>query len=59
MPKTTHTLALELLALPDVPILIEGWICHAGTEIVAKMTNYDPTGTAILVERAKSNTEQH
>lgn len=45
--KTTHQLAKELLALPDVPLEVEGW---CGGDIIAKMTRYDPEGTAILVE---------
>lgn len=51
--KTTHQIAKELLALPDVPLVIEGWVGMSsyGHETIAVMTEYDPTGTAILVQR--------
>ena len=46
--KTTHQMAAELLALPDVPLEIEMWCRMDGYEQVAKMTEYDPDGTAII-----------
>jgi hypothetical protein len=53
-PITTHEMARQLLALPDVPLLIEGW-CTVSTvsEIVAEMTEYDPEGTAIIWQKPK------
>jgi len=47
--KTTHEIARELLKLPDVPLLVEGWCRANDEEIEARMTAYDPEGTAILV----------
>jgi len=44
----THQIAQELLALPDVELVIEGWCQMAGYTMAVAMTNYDPEGTAIL-----------
>jgi len=49
--KTTHKLAKELLELPDVPLTIEMWCEMDGHEMVASMTGYDPTGTAIIWQK--------
>lgn len=49
--KTTHELARELIALPDKPIKVEGWSDLEDHDVTAKMTRYDPEGTAILVQR--------
>lgn len=46
--KTTHEMARELLLLPDVPLVIDGWCEMDGYEMVADMTLYDPDGTAII-----------
>lgn len=35
--KTTHELAAELLALPNVPLMIEGWVQMKGYEATAQM----------------------
>lgn len=48
--KTTHQLAEELLALPNVKLIVEGWCDMEDNEPVAKMTAYDPWETAILVQ---------
>ena len=50
--KTTHELAQELLALPNVPLVVEGWCRQRGLVLTAVMTEYDPEGTAILVQQA-------
>ena len=47
----THELAKQLLALPDVPVVIEGWVPMRGYETTAKMTEYDPEGQAIIVQK--------
>ena len=58
--KTTHTLAMELMRLPNVPIEIEVWCMMDGHVIKAKMTEYDPEGTAILVqEKMEKNEVSH
>jgi hypothetical protein len=50
--KTTHEIARELLALPDVPLVVEGWTTEwVGHEMVAEMTEYDPKGTAIIWQK--------
>lgn len=49
--KTTHQIAKELLALPDVKLIVEGWCSRQGYELTAKMTQCDPSGTAILVQK--------
>jgi len=46
--KTTHQIARELLALPDVELVIEGWCQMNGHTMAAAMTDYDPEGTAII-----------
>ena len=38
--KTTHRIARELLALPDVPLHIEGWCRMDNREMVAELTDY-------------------
>ncbi len=48
--KTTHQIAMDLLALPDVPLVIEMWCVMDGYETVARMTEYDPEGTAIICQ---------
>jgi hypothetical protein len=48
--KTTHQLAEELLKLPDVSVVVEGWCDMEGYEPGAKMTSYDPGGTAIIMQ---------
>lgn len=48
--KTTHQLARELYLLPDVPVVIEYWASIQGHEPTALMTEYDPDGTAIIVQ---------
>ncbi len=50
--KTTHQIAAELLALPDVPLHIEMWCEMDGYETVAKMAEYeneDGTRDAFIV----------
>jgi hypothetical protein len=49
--KTTHQMACELLALPDVPLVIETWCTEDDKEMVAEMTGYDPEGTAIIWQK--------
>ena len=52
--KTTHQMARELLALPDVRLVIEGWcMTWDRPEMVADMTEYDPEGTAIIWQKPK------
>lgn len=53
--KTTHEMARELLTLPDVPLVVEMWCAMDGYECVAKMTEYDPTGTAIICQERQKN----
>lgn len=48
---TTHQLAAQLLALPDIPVCIEGWVPMKGYKIKAKITSYD-TNQAIIVQQA-------
>jgi hypothetical protein len=52
--NTTRDLASDLLALPNVPLCVEGWAQGDNEQIKAKMTGYDPEGTAILVLRPDS-----
>ncbi len=49
--KTTHDIAKELLALPNVPLVIEGWISQSNREIQVVMTDYEPDKEAILIQR--------
>lgn len=46
-------MAEKLLALPDVELLIEGWIRMPGYTTTASMTHYDPKNTAIIWQRPK------
>ena len=39
--KTTHQIAAELLALPDVPPKVEMWCLLDRDEMVAKMAEYE------------------
>lgn len=39
--KTTHEMAKELLALPDIPLVIEGWCDMPGYAMTAELTDYD------------------
>ena len=48
--KTTHEMARELLALPDVPLVIELWCDMEGCECVAELTGYDDQ-TAIIYQK--------
>ena len=49
---TTHEMAKQLLALPDVPLVIEGLVTMTWShETVAEMTGYDPEGTAIIWQK--------
>lgn len=48
--KTTHELAKELMELPDMEIVVEGWISHRGYEIAAVRSGFDPERVAILVQ---------
>lgn len=58
--KTTHQLARELYLLPDVPVVIEYWASIRGHEPTALMTEYDPDGTAIIVQYpVKDSSAQH
>ena len=51
--KTTHELARELLALPDVPVLVELWCgWHNPTAV---MSGCDPEGTAFIVNRDEAD----
>jgi hypothetical protein len=51
--KTTHQVARELLALPDVELVIEGWcdMSFLGYTMKAEMTAYDRKGTAIIWQK--------
>lgn len=55
--KTTHQLAAELLALPDVRIVTEGWLASTNHEPAAVMTSYDPQGTAIIMQKSINQTK--
>ena len=56
--KTTHQMARELLALPDVPLYIDEWFYHWGDrEIVAEMTN-NPEGTALIWQKPVNQNEK-
>ena len=61
--KTTHQMAGELLALPDVPLVIEMWCRMSDHEMVAEMTEYDSEGTAIIWQKPNPkpvwDTENH
>jgi hypothetical protein len=48
--KTTHQIAAELLALPDIPLIIEGWCVMDNHEMVAKITDYCDN-TAIIMQK--------
>jgi len=48
--KTTHEIARDLLALPDVPLLVEGWCEMNNHEVAVKMRDADETG-AILFQK--------
>lgn len=50
---TTHQMAKQLLELPDVELLIEGWIRMDGYTMTASMTSYDPKHTAIIWQKPK------
>jgi len=52
--KTTHQIARELLALPDIPLLIEGWYRMDHHEMAASITDYDPN-RAILWQKPDSS----
>lgn len=54
--KTTHEMARELLALPDVKLVIEMWCEMRGHEMSADMTAYDSTGTAIIWQKPTNGT---
>jgi hypothetical protein len=57
--KTTHEIARELLALPDVPLFIDGWFYHwADREMVAEMTK-NPKGTAIIWQKPNNTVGDH
>lgn len=58
-PKTTHQIARELLLLPDVELVIEGWCQMQGYTMTAAMTNYDPEGTAILWQKLDTPPHSH
>lgn len=49
--KTTHQLARELLALPDVPVKVEMWC--GWDDPTAVMSDYDPEGTAFIVDQSQ------
>jgi hypothetical protein len=49
--KKTHEMARELLFLPDVPLLIETWCRMPNHEPAAVMTEFDPKGTAIIMQQ--------
>lgn len=52
--KTTHQIARELLALPDVRLVVEYWIMLGEEyEMVAEMTEYDTEGTAIIQQKRR------
>jgi len=56
--KTTHQMARELLSLPDVRLVIELWIMQSeDCEMVAEMTEYDPEGTAIILQKPTEQTK--
>lgn len=48
--KTTHELGKELLALPNVPVVVEYWCSDNRQEPVPLMTEYDPEGTAMICQ---------
>jgi hypothetical protein len=56
--KTTHEMAQSLLALPDVPLVVEAWCQMEHYEMVAEMTEYDPSGTAIIWQKPTPNQTQ-
>lgn len=55
--KTTHQLAAELMELPDVPVLVNGWILIDNFEVTARMSEYDPSGTAFIVQAPKESSQ--
>lgn len=50
---TTHEMAKQLLALPNVRLVIEMWCVESDKQMVAEMTAYDPEGTAIIWQKPK------
>jgi hypothetical protein len=60
--KTTHQIARELLALPDVELVIEGWCPMDNHEMVAEITSYDENTVIIWQKpdpRLPARTEFH
>lgn len=53
--KTTHQVARELLALPDVPLKVELWCGWDNPKAV--MSQYDPEGTAFIVDESQERNE--
>lgn len=52
--KTTHQMARELLALPDVPLEVEMWCAMDGHEMAADLTRYtegESKRTAIIYQK--------
>ena len=52
--KTTHQMAAELLALPDIPLGIEMWCEMENHEMTASITEYDPE-RAIIWQKPNPN----
>lgn len=50
---TTHEMARQLLALPNISLVIEGFCDPGGYVPIARITEYD-SGTAIIVNRPAS-----
>lgn len=46
---TTHELAKKLMALPDMKLIVEGWISDDESKIEPKVTDYDDE-VVILVQ---------
>ena len=53
--KTTHQLADELLALPDIPLGIEGWCEMDLHEMTASITDYDENRAIIWQKPGESH----
>jgi len=53
--KTTHQVARELLALPDVKLTVELWVDRQNHQLAVEMTEYDPEGTAIIWQKPTCN----
>lgn len=55
--KTTHELAKDLLALKDVPVVIEYWVQMEGFDPMVGMSECYDEPTAIIFQDRKSESK--